>query len=222
MRVAVIANGEWDTEWGHSELSSKKFDILICADGGSNLAVSAGKIPDVLIGDLDSISSKNLRKCQEHNTIIKEYPKEKDQTDLELAVEYADSYLQANGKPEDEIVLYAAGGKRLDHLLGNIALMLGWAQKKRIVRMVDKSYQAWIMLPGTQIIHGTKGQELSIVALTEKAKVASQGLYYELNDLTLLQSSARGISNVFRNEQAEIKLLEGLIMVIILMESDKT
>jgi thiamine pyrophosphokinase len=74
------------------------------------------------------------------------------------------------------------------------------------------------MLPGTKTIKGTKGQELSLVPLSEKARVTSQGLYYELANLTLLQNSTRGISNVFKNNLAEVQVHEGKILVIIMKE----
>jgi thiamine pyrophosphokinase len=220
MIVAIVANGEWDLEWGRRELRNRAIDILICADGGGDLALRAGRVPDVLVGDLDSITTESLEICQGNNTKIKKYPKEKDQTDLELALEFAETYLQAYGRQDDEILLYAAGGKRLDHLLGNIALMLGYAQKQRIIKMLDKSFEAYVLLPGTKIITGKKGQELSLVALTEKALVTSQGLYYELNELALFQNSARGISNVLTTERAEITVHRGIILLIILLSAD--
>jgi thiamine pyrophosphokinase len=215
MKVAVIANGNWDPHWGRKELAKEKIDVLICADGGGNHAVSSGRIPDVIVGDLDSISEASLSKCQSNNTKIKKYPVEKDQTDLELALEHAEEYLRAYGKPEDEIILYAAGGKRLDHLLGNIALMLHWAEKDRTIKMLDNNYQAWVMLPGTKTIKGTQGQELSLIPLSAKAQVTSRGLYYELDKLTLSQNSTRGISNVFKEDLAKIQVHEGKILVII-------
>jgi len=220
MKVAVMANGEWDVTWGQEALAKTQIDMLICADGGANHAISSGSIPHVLIGDLDSITADNLSICQSEKTEIIQYPREKDQTDLELAVEYAHSYLQSCGQSEDQIMLYGAGGKRLDHLLGNIALMLGYAQRQRTVKMIDKNHQAWIMPPGTQVVHGAKGQELSIIPLSEKATVSSKGLYYELNNLTLFQNAARGMSNVFRNNQATIDVHDGMIMVIVLVDTN--
>lgn len=214
MRVAVIANGEWDDSWGRSELEKWQIDLLIAADGGANHAIKSGIIPDVLVGDLDSITGENLADCQENNTEIKKYPREKNETDLELALDCAEGYLVRNGRPDDEILLFAAAGKRIDHLFGNIALMMGRAQKKRRIRMLDKDFEAWITLPGTETVPGTPGQEMSLIPLSESARVSSQGLYYELNNLTLRRDCARGISNVFRNDQADIEVQEGILLVV--------
>ena len=218
MKVIVVANGEWDSEWGRDELSEGRTDVLICADGGADLAISSGRLPDVLVGDLDSIREENLNKCQQGDVKIKRFPSQKDQTDLEVAMEYAQVYLESYGCPEDEILLYAAGGKRLDHLQGNIALMLGYAQKGRRIRMVDKTYDAWIMLSSEEEVRGTKGQEISLISLSEESQVSSQGLYYELDRLTLLQNTTRGISNVFTEEAARLQVHEGKLLVVLIKE----
>ncbi|KUO65774.1 MAG: thiamine pyrophosphokinase [Gracilibacter sp. BRH_c7a] len=218
MRVIVLANGEWDSEWGRLELTKEKTDLLICADGGANLAISSGVLPDILLGDLDSITQENLKKCQDVNVQIKKFPSQKDQTDLELAIEYAQAYLESYGTPNDEILLYAAGGKRLDHLQGNIALMLGFAQKGRRIKMIDKTYDAWIMLASEEIVRGHVDQEISLIALSEEAQVSSQGLFYKLDNLTLSQNATRGISNVFTQEEVQIKIFHGNLLIVLIKD----
>jgi len=215
MKVVVVANGEWNSEWGKTELSGF-IDILICADGGVNLVISSGRIPDVLIGDLDSVTEENIQKCKVSNTIIKKYPREKDQTDLEIALEYAEMYLSLHGSREDEILLYGAGGGRVDHMLGNISLMLGYAEKGRRVRMKDFRHDLWIVLPGIEIIKGKKGQEISLVTLSEKANIVSKGLYYPLKGRTLYQNGFQGISNVFIKDEAEIEIINGKVLLAVL------
>ncbi|NLI91378.1 MAG: thiamine diphosphokinase [Peptococcaceae bacterium] len=216
MKVVVIANGEWDAHWGQMKLEQEKIDCLICADGGGNLAISSGKVPDILVGDLDSITPENLKICRENNTQIEEYPRKKNETDLELALKYAETVLQSHGKQEDEIHLYAGGGKRLDHLLGNIALLLHAAENNRRVKMIDQTFSAWVILPGKETICGIPGQELSLIPLSESAEVTSRGLYYELNRLCLRQDTARGISNVFRDNGAEIEVHHGKVFLVLL------
>lgn len=215
MKVVVIANGDWDIEWAKAELS-KEIDILICADGGGNLALVSGRIPDVIVGDLDSLTEDNLEKCQNCNTKIKKYPCQKNETDLELALEYAQKYLESYGQPEDEIILLGAGGKRLDHLLGNIALMIAYAEVGRRIIMKDKSSQAYVILPGREKLKGSKGQEISLLALSEEAVVTSKGLFYEMDRLILPQKSPRGISNIFTGSEAELVIHQGIVLAVFL------
>lgn len=214
MKIAVIANGEWDPEWGKSEFKSAGIDVFICADGGANHLIASGHIPDVVIGDLDSILPENLNKCQQCHTEIIRFPKEKDQTDLELAVSHAQAILQSRLDNENHVFLYAGGGKRLDHLLGNISLMIGTAEKGLSMVMRDQDSDCWVMLKGQATLTGKKGQELSIIPLSETAEVTTWGLYYELNHLVLNQNAARGVSNFFSQNDVIIEVHHGKILII--------
>lgn len=214
MRIAVLANGEWDIEWGRQEIDPSNVELLICADGGGNAAISSGRLPDILIGDMDSIKKENLLLCTDGITKIERFPAQKDETDLELAMEYAERHLQVYGKPDDEIFLYGAGGKRLDHLMGNISMMLAFADKGRMVRMIERSQEAWVLTPGEEIIKGTKGQVISIIPLSYEAIVSSHGLYYPLDCSTMYQHSPRGISNVLTKGEAKIEVAKGKILIV--------
>lgn len=215
MKVAVIANGEWDAEWGRQELA--EFDFLICADGGGNHALQAGRLPDVLIGDLDSITPVNLERCQQKNVLIQQFPREKDKTDLELALEYAVSQLNLHS-PTQELLslwLYGATGGRVDHLLGNLALLLHYFKRGYRIYLKDPHHQIFL-LQDRDVLKGHEGQELSIMPITEKARVTTEGLYYPLNGDVILKDSTRGISNVFLGEEAAVQVDEGIVMLILL------
>jgi len=210
LKVAVLANGSWDIEWGKNELSDVGF--LVCADGGGNSALLSGRQPDVLIGDLDSITPENLDKCAEFGTKILRYPKEKDQTDLELALDYTRFQAPA-AFSESEIWLYGATGGRIDHFLGNIALLLAYSRLGRKIYLKDPEHLMWIAQERESIL-GYKGQEISLITLTEKAVVTTKGFQYNLRNEKLFQDSPRGISNVFLGSEGFIQVVEGKVLVI--------
>ena len=210
MKIAVLANGAWDAEWGKQVL--KEVDFLICADGGANYAALSGFVPNLLIGDLDSILPENLNQCAKAGCVIERYPCEKDETDLELALSRAEERARLVG--QTDIWLYGATGKRIDHFLGNVALMLAYAKKGYRVRLVDPEHEMWI-LEGREEIRGTLGQELSLISLSEKAIVTTEGLCYPLQRGVLFQDSPRGVSNVFLGEEAVVKVHEGWVMVVL-------
>lgn len=211
MRIAVLANGLWDPVRGEQTL--KEVDFLICADGGANSAVLSGRIPDLLIGDLDSILTKNLKLCEKMGCVIERYPCQKDETDLELALSKAEE--RADFVGEREIWLYGATGKRIDHFLGNLGLMLACARRGFRIRLVDSEHEIWV-LQGRDEIRGLQGQEISLIALSDRAVVTTEGLYYPLEHGVLLQESPRGISNVFLGEKAVVEVHEGWVMVVLL------
>ena len=211
MKIAVLANGAWDLDWGKQVL--KEVDFLICADGGANYAVLSGCMPNLLIGDLDSILPENLNRCENAGCEIERYPCEKDETDLELALSRAEE--QARFVGQTDIWLYGATGKRIDHFLGNVALMLAYAKKGYRVRLVDPEHEIWIIIEGREEIRGSLRQELSLIALSEKAIVTTEGLSYPLQREVLLQESPRGVSNVFLGEEAVVQVHEGWVMVVL-------
>jgi thiamine pyrophosphokinase len=210
IKIAVLANGVWDLDWGKKVL--QEVDYLICADGGANYAALSGRMPDLLIGDLDSILSENLRQCENTGCLIERYPCEKDETDLELALSRAAE--QASFVGAQDIWLYGATGKRIDHFLGNLALMLAYARKGYRIRLVDPEHEMWI-LQDRECIRASLGQELSLIALSEKAVVTTEGLYYPLLQGVLYQDSPRGLSNVFLGEEAVVQVHEGWVLVIL-------
>ena len=211
MRLVVVANGTWDTAWGREALRSA--DLVICADGGGNAAIASGRLPDVLIGDMDSITRENLAHCKASGVEIIDYPKEKDETDLELALHYACRKVQAGDA--EEIILYGALGDRIDHVLGNIALMLFYAQQGIKIRARDDKQELWI-ISGREEIRGRAGQELSLVILSSQAVVSTEGLYYPLHQSLLKQTTPRGISNVLTGEKAVVQVDEGWVMAVLL------
>lgn len=92
-------------------------DFLIAADGGANHLIRCGLIPHLLIGDLDSIAPSDLAYCEAENVEFLAFPKDKDETDLELAL------IEALKRGFQKIVLTRVLGDLPDHTLGNIALL---------------------------------------------------------------------------------------------------
>lgn len=209
-KIAVLANGEWNSEWGKQVL--KEVDFLICADGGANYAALSGRLPDLLIGDLDSISAENLSQCEATGCVIERYACEKDETDLELALVRAAKQACLIG--EQDIWLYGATGRRIDHFLGNLALLLAYARKGYRIHLVDPEHEMWIIRDREEIT-ASLGQTISLIALSEKAVITTEGLYYPLKREALFQESPRGVSNVFLGEKAVIQVHEGWVLVVL-------
>lgn len=211
MIIGVLANGAWDLAWGKRVL--EEVNYLICADGGANHALRLGFMPDQLIGDLDSILPENLVQCEKAGCFIERYPREKDETDLELALLRAKEKALLEG--ERDIWLYGGTGNRIDHFLGNLALMQAYARQGYRIYLADPWHKMWI-LQGYEEIQTSQGQELSLIALSEKAIVSTKGLYYPLEHGVLRQDIPRGVSNVCLGENVGIEVHEGWVLVVLL------
>src|ERR1700733_10082718 len=113
-RVAIIFTAPISTPDFVKE-KIKEYPVLIAADGGANHCYEMGLRPDLIIGDFDS----TLPHVLEAFSAIpqKRFPRDKDKTDLELA-------LEAVYHPHiEKITVFGALGGRTDHTVGNLILL---------------------------------------------------------------------------------------------------
>lgn len=208
MKIVVVGNGEWDAAWGRPELEAA--DYVICADGGANSALKSGRCPDLVIGDFDSLTPENLEWLALNGVPLERYPREKDQTDLELALSRAID--KARAYADSTVCLLGGTGLRADHFLGNIALLIRFAGQGYEIHMLDPNQEMWV---AKEINHisGRAGQEISLIPLSERVLVSTEGLFYPLDREYLDQDSPRGISNVLIAESAMIRVYEGRLLL---------
>ena len=144
-RIIIVLSGQVASDTGLFSLLSTR-DVLICADGGARHLHRLNCLPDMLVGDLDSIDPTDLAWIEQNQVPIQRFPSVKDQTDAELAVEIAlqvleKSTLSLGESPiisgEIEIVFLAALGGRPDHVLANQLMAVQLAEKGFRVMMSD-------------------------------------------------------------------------------------
>jgi len=207
MNALIFAGGNI-TDYDFIEKYEGFYDIIICADSGALHALNAGLKPDYLIGDMDSISEDVMERVKKLNTEIICYPKEKDFTDTELALEYA---LKLGVK---SAVILAGVGTRPDHSLANIFLLVRYLEKGIDLVIADRDFEIFV-IRGEKEINGEKGGILSLIPLKGDAEeIYTEGLYYPLRGESLLFGTSRGISNVFIKEKAKIKVGRGILLGI--------
>lgn len=184
-------------------------DLVIAADSGTSAALRYGCIPTFVVGDLDSINTQELVQLRAQGSHIIQANREKDETDTELAVQTA----LAQGATSITL-LGALGGTRFDHSMANVMLLAAFETIP--IRIVDGPSIAWLLRgPGRTTIAGQKDDLLSLLPLTGDARgVRTTGLYYPLRGETLSFGKPRGVSNVLVQENAEVSLEDGLLLLI--------
>ena len=183
-------------------------DIIVCADGGTRHALALGLTPSVIIGDLDSILEEEKRKMKEDGVQILQYPRDKNETDLELALNYA---IESGAH---EIIVIAAQGNRLDQTLGNLALLTNVQLSTLNVKLDDGMEEAFFCR-GRSEVRGRRGDLVSLIPWGSGVSgVRTEGLRWPLSNETLFPHKTRGISNEMLDEVAEIQITSGLLLVI--------
>ncbi|MBC8198475.1 MAG: thiamine diphosphokinase [Desulfobacterales bacterium] len=206
MRTIIFANGIIDDTG--SVFSGN--DLIIAADGGLHHCLSLGITPDVVIGDIDSLTANDINGLQIANVEIIRYPAKKDQTDLELALKLAID------RGADEIVVFGAMGGRWDMSIANILLPAEQNLSNATIRIIDGRHEIMLLRAGKEItFHGEKGDILSLIPLGRDALgITTIGLEYPLKDDVLKFGSSRGISNVFIENSATVFLKQGLLLCV--------
>jgi len=222
MRAVIFTNGELRDRQGARELlrpvdGSDPPDLVIAADGGTRHALSVGVTPDVVVGDVDSLSPQEQARVEAAGARIVRFSPRKDETDLELALQYA----VCDGATE--IVILAALGGRLDQTVANL-LLLALPELRGIdVRVVEGAQTAFLIHghdgregAAPTSIEGRPGDTVSLIPLGGDALgVTAEGLEWPLDDDVLRFGPARGVSNVLTAERARVSLRQGLLLCVV-------
>ncbi|MBM4422574.1 MAG: thiamine diphosphokinase [Chloroflexi bacterium] len=223
--AVIIANGELHNA-ALARAAIHPGDLIIAADGGANHCRALDLTPRVLIGDLDSVLPAELDALESLGAQIIRYPARKDQTDLELALDYA----TANGATE--ITVIAALGGRWDQTLANLLLLVRSSDLSRLttkvvttsarIRLIDGSQQImFVRGPGSLTLTASPGDTASLIPIAGDAHgVNTFGLEYPLENGILRFGSTLGISNVIRSSPATVSLAEGLLVCVVISSAE--
>jgi thiamine pyrophosphokinase len=206
-RIIIFANGDLpDIDKVRSILRDD--DYIICADGGTRHASSLDLKPALVIGDMDSAESSVLQTLQADGVLIELYPRDKNETDLELAINKA---VELN---PNQVVIVAALGGRMDQTLANIALLSNSYLVTLNVRLDDGVEE--ILFCRDQVeVKGRSGDVVSLLPWGEAVTgVRTENLKWRLDNETLYPEKTRGISNEMTNDSATIKIRSGLLLIV--------
>jgi thiamine pyrophosphokinase len=212
MKQAIIfANGSMENpQQIQSEIQSSS--LIIAVDGGTKNCKKYGLHPNVIIGDLDSMDSTEIKAYQDSNVQLLQYPTHKNETDLELALHYV-------VKNEiDEVVILGALGVRWDMTISNILLIANPAFDTLHIRILDGNQELFLLRAGTSSgIHGNTGDIVSLIPLAgDVIGITTNGLEYPLIDEDLVFGAARGVSNVLLHDNAQIFFKEGQLLCTVI------
>ncbi|WP_346862154.1 thiamine diphosphokinase [uncultured Draconibacterium sp.] len=146
---------------------------IVCCDGAADKLIEYGLSPGYIVGDMDSVSEKT--KTDFADRIIASTDQEtNDQT---KAVDFVSQ------KGYKSVVILGATGKREDHTIGNISLLLDYASQLDVVSISNSGYFQPVLK--SQKFDSFKGQQVSIFSIGTPTEITSQNLKYPLNKSTL-------------------------------------
>lgn len=169
--AVIVANGDFPSAAMPLQILQRA-KIVVCCDGGADEYIAKGFVPDIIIGDGDSLSAENKERFAD----IIHYDADQETNDQTKAVQFLLS------KGLRNIAIVGATGKRDDHTLGNIALLAEYLRMGATVRSYT-DYGVFIPCSDSNTFNCKAGAQVSIFNISA-TNLKSEGLTYPIYDFT--------------------------------------
>ncbi len=173
MRAVILANGKFP-EHPHPLGILSRATTLVCCDGAIEHLEARSITPNVLVGDLDSISDHLKSKYSQ----ILHHDPDQYSNDLTKAVKWCELH------GIKEIAILGATGKREDHTIGNIGLLINYARLGIEVEIVSDTGILKPLMKSTKI-DSYKGQQVSVFSTNNNTIVYTKNLKYPIVNQTI-------------------------------------
>lgn len=201
----VIISGSPDTNVDEIKTLCTNDDFIVCADLGYSYAKMAGLVPDLIIGDFDS-----LKEELPEDTEVVHLNSKKDDTDTEHCV------MECIRRGYKDFLLLGSIGGRTDHTFANIAILSFLSEYKYSGVARNNGEEIRILNEGNYPMNNLSGKTFSVFPYgCEGVNVTYKGAEYPMNSSILTYNVSKGISNVFVSDEAEITVNSGRAILII-------
>lgn len=209
MVVFIVAGGELgDPAFLREQAAKIAPAAVICADGGARHLQAAGIAPSLIVGDMDSLDAASEKKYEALGCRIVRHPRQKDETDTELALR------EAFGMAPTEVWIWGAMGRRLDHTLANISLLMQGAKRGIMVKLVDDWCEVFL-ISGKMVIEGEEGQTVSLLPFAGYAAgITLTGFEYPLMKAVMEIGRPCGISNRLTAREGIVEVERGCLLTV--------
>ncbi len=179
---------------------------VLAADCGMRHAPGLGVTPELWVGDFDSVTEADLAAASDTERQI--FPREKDQTDGELAIETA-----IERGATSLILVGAFGGERADHAFLHQTAAIRLAESGTPIVLTSGDQEATPLPLGTRRFDYPDGTVFSILAFSELSGLSVAGAQWPLDDVEIAFGSSLPLSNTVSGE-LEISLAAGRALLL--------
>ena len=211
--VLMTAGGSIDADLPADFLSKKTeygIDTVVACDRGYEALAAIGVTPDVVVGDLDSMSEQCRKDLEYKDIEVIRLNPVKDDTDTEAAIALC------AGRGAEKIYLFGATGSRVDHMLGNIELLAYAADRGCQLIIIDRHNRIRLLQHSFKITKDEQwGDYISFIPYSPAVeKLTLRGFKYELQDFDMKKGNTLGISNEITADTADISFSSGKLIMV--------
>ena len=208
MRTAIFLNGAPDPP-DLLRRAAARADLVVAADGGVICALDAGVVPDLAVGDMDSLGEKRVRDLEERGVALERHPVRKDKMDGHLAV------LAARHRGATAVDLLCAAGGLFSALFAVPHILLASGRMGLSATMLAGWGHAFVIEAGSRVVTGSPQDRVSVFPFAGPALgVSLEGFSYPLEDVRLEVGDTLGFHNELIGASGRVGVEEGALLVI--------
>jgi thiamine pyrophosphokinase len=208
VRAAVFLNGAPGSTRLIQEFAERA-DLLVAADGGARYALDAGVVPDLVVGDMDSLGEDLAREVERRGATLERHHMRKDKMDGHLAV------LAARERGATVADLLCAAGGKFGALFAVPHILLAAERASLRSTVVADWGKMFVIEDGSRTVEGEPQDSISIFPLSGTATgVTLEGLAYPLEDARLEPGDTLGFHNELVGREARVSVREGTLLVV--------
>ena len=208
MRAAIFLNGSPES----SDLLRRVAglaDLIVAADGGARYALEAGVVPDLVVGDMDSLGEDLALEVERRGAYLERHQARKDKMDGQLAVLAAREW-GATGAD-----LLCAGGGRLGALFAVPHILLAAERIGLRSTVVADRVRMFVVEAGCRTVEGESQDSISIFPLSGRAAgVTLEGMEYPLENARMEPGDTLGFHNELLGRRASVSVEEGALLIV--------
>jgi thiamine pyrophosphokinase len=208
MRAAVFLNGAPDSR-GLIQAVARRADLVVAADGGARYALDAGIVPDLVVGDMDSLGEDLAREVERRGASLERHQVRKDKMDGHLAI------LAAHRLGATAADLLCAAGGRFGALFAVPHILLAAERIGLRSTVVADWGRMFVIEAGSRTVEGAPRHSVSIFPLSGLASgVTLEGLVYPLVNARLEPGDTLGFHNELIGREARVSVRDGALLVV--------
>lgn len=187
-----------------AEVYIKKAKHIVCADGGANKAFGLKIMPEIVLGDLDSIKQSVLDHYKKKGVQIKKIP-EQEMTDFEKALLYCIS------KKYKDVLVFGAISSRLDHSMNNFCVMKRYYKKLNLT-LIDNKFEIFFINKKISFPY-KKNSLVSLIPFPAAKGIKTMGLKFPLYNEDLELGVREGTLNSSDEDIVSISFRQGDLLL---------
>ena len=208
VRAAIFLNGSPDSSDLLRSVTGRA-DLVVAADGGARYALEAGVVPDLVVGDMDSLGEDLALEVERRGASLERHPARKDEMDGQLAVMAA----RERGASAADLLCAVGGG--LGALFAIPHILLAAERIGLRSTVVAGQGRMFVVEAGSRTVQGDPHDSVSIFPLSGPATgVTLEGMEYPLEKASLEPGDTLGFHNELIGRKATVSVEEGALLVV--------